>query len=60
MIGSDADREELASRLRDFADRVEDGELSITEIVIRSWDRPHVSIEKMNKDELERLHALFE
>ena len=50
---------ELADTLRDFADRVEDGEIAIVELETRR-EPPRVTLEGMNADDLHRLHKAFE
>lgn len=55
MIG---DRMKTANKLRDFADRVESGELDVVEIELHE-DTPHVKVEGMPADELTRLHTVF-
>jgi hypothetical protein len=52
-------KEALADQLRDFADRVEDGEVAIVEIQTRI-EPLRVTLEGMQKDDLERLHTYFE
>jgi len=56
--GFGENKEALADQLRDFADRVESGEIDITEITVRQ-DEPRVTLEGMNADELHRLHTVF-
>jgi len=53
MIG---DRDAIANQLRNFADRVEDGELDVVEVELNEHEPPYVKIEGMNSDELHRLH----
>jgi len=54
------DKEALADQLRDFADRVEDGEIDILEIEAGTRGTPRVTLEGMNADDFERLYKNFE
>jgi hypothetical protein len=50
--------EKQADIIRDFADRVESGELKVVEATVRN-DPPRFTIEGTNADELMRKHAAF-
>lgn len=49
----------LADQLRNFADRVEDGEIEIVELQVRQ-NPPRATLEGMNTDELHRMGAVLD